>query len=61
MSRVDTHVVHAERIRPDSTWTRWVCTCGRRSKAFGYPGHAAAAGRHHAQATAGRFDERIEQ
>ena len=56
MSHVDTHVVRTERIRSDSTWTRWACTCGRRSKWFGFPGNAAGAAQHHATATGGRFE-----
>lgn len=56
MSRADTHVVHLERGRNDSTWTRWVCTCGRRSKLFGYAGLADQAGRKHAEAHGGYMD-----
>jgi hypothetical protein len=40
-----------------STWARWVCTCGRRSKLFGFIGHAESAGRSHAKANRGLFEE----
>lgn len=53
MARPDTHVVRIERGTVDSTWRRWVCTCGRRSKLFGYAGHAGQAGRKHAEAHGG--------
>lgn len=51
MSR--THIAHIEPAKPGSTWTRWVCNCGRRSKLFGFPGHAEGAGRQHAEARGG--------
>ena len=64
MSRPDTHVVHVERQQnvrvarkvPGTTWSRWVCTCGRRSKLFGFAGLAEQAGRTHAEAHGGHMD-----
>jgi hypothetical protein len=42
---------------PRSAWARWTCTCGRRSKLFGYVGHAERAGQNHALATGGWLDQ----
>lgn len=56
MARADTHVVRIERGTVDSTWRRWVCTCGKRSKLFGYAGLAQQAGRRHAEALGGFMD-----
>lgn len=53
MTAADTHVVRTQRANPSSTWTRWVCTCGRKSKLFGYAGLAENAGRKHAEAHGG--------
>ncbi len=46
------HITRLDRTR---AWTRWTCTCGRRSKLYAFPGYADRAGRQHAQATGGMF------
>jgi hypothetical protein len=56
MSRADTHVVRLERANPSSTWTRWVCTCGRRSRLFGFAGFAEQAARPHLAVYGGHMD-----
>lgn len=51
--RPDTHIVGLRPARPGSTWTRWVCNCGRQSRLFGHRGLAEGAGRDHANAHGG--------
>lgn len=53
MARANMHVTRLARLTPASTAARWICTCGRQSKLFGYAGHAEGAGRHHARTVGG--------
>lgn len=50
MTRVDEHVTRLERPNPNTYWCRWVCTCGRRSKLFGFAGLAQHAADTHVRA-----------
>jgi hypothetical protein len=41
---------HVTRLEYRGTWARWICTCGRRSKLFGFGGLAESAGEAHVKA-----------